>query len=78
VSIDEGGDPVLTQRRDLSLEAVGIQVLRFTAEDVLADTDAVVARIIATMKGRYNERRTRGQPRRSIQSTSGRQGYSSR
>ena len=56
VSIDEGGDPALTQRRDLSLEAVGIQVLRFTAEDVLADPDAVVARIIAAMKARYDER----------------------
>ncbi len=73
VSIDEGGDPVLTQRRDLSLEAVGIHVLRFTAEDVLADPDAVVARIVATMKARYNERRTRGQPRRPD-----RQGYGQR
>jgi very-short-patch-repair endonuclease len=56
VSIDEGGDPALVQRRDLSLGAVGIQVLRFTAADV-------VTRIIATMKARYDERRARGRAR---------------
>lgn len=55
VSIDEGGDPALTQRRDKSLEAVGIQVLRFSAEAVLADPDAVVTEIVAAMKARYEE-----------------------
>jgi very-short-patch-repair endonuclease len=56
VSIDEGGDPALTMRRDKSLEAVGVQVLRFAAADVLADPDAVVAQIVADMKARYDER----------------------
>lgn len=56
VSIDEGGDPALVQRRDKSLEAVGIQVLRFTAAEVLADADAVAAAIVAAMKARYVER----------------------
>lgn len=56
VSIDEGGDPALTTRRDKSLEAVGVQVLRFAAADVLADPDAVVTRIVAAMKARYDER----------------------
>ncbi len=55
VSIDEGGDPALTQRRDLSLEAVGIQVLRFSAEEVRANPDAVVTEIVAAMKARYEE-----------------------
>ena len=41
VSIDEGGDPAITARRDKSLEAVGIHLLRFPAADVLADPDAV-------------------------------------
>jgi very-short-patch-repair endonuclease len=56
VSIDEGGDQALVQRRDKSLEAVGVQVLRFTAAEVLADADAVTASIVAAMKARYDER----------------------
>lgn len=71
VSIDEGGDPVLTARRDKSLEAVGVKLLRFPAADVLADPDAVVARIVAAMKESYEERgrarrqhyQSRGAPR---------------
>lgn len=62
VSIDEGGDPALVQRRDKSLEAVGIQVLRFTAAEVLADPDAVVASIVAAMKARYTQQRSRPRP----------------
>lgn len=56
VSIDEGGDPALVARRDKSLEAVGVRLLRFAAGDVLADPDAVVAQIVAAMKERYDER----------------------
>lgn len=59
VSIDEGGDPALVQRRDKSLESVGIQVLRFGAEEVLSDPDAVVASIVAAMKARYTQQRSR-------------------
>ncbi len=61
VSIDEGGDPALVARRDKSLEAVGVKLLRFPAERVLAETDTVVAEIIAAMKASYVER---GQARR--------------
>lgn len=72
VSIDEGGDPALIARRDKSLEAVGVLLLRFTAERVLAEPDAVVAEIVAAMKARYDERgrarrqhfQTQGAPRR--------------
>ncbi|MDE2435031.1 MAG: DUF559 domain-containing protein [Sphingomonadales bacterium] len=70
VSIDEGGDPALTARRDKSLEAVGIHLLRFPAAEVLTDPDAAVARIVAAMKVRYDERRARGRARPA------RQGYS--
>jgi very-short-patch-repair endonuclease len=56
VSIDEGGDEAVTRRRDKSLEAVGIQLLRFPAAEVLADPDAVVRAIVAAMKARYDER----------------------
>jgi very-short-patch-repair endonuclease len=56
VLIDEGGDEAVTRRRDKSLEAVGIQLLRFPAADVLADPDMVVASIVAALKARYLER----------------------
>jgi len=56
VSIDEGGDPALTARRDMSLEAVGVKLLRFPAARVLAEPDAVVAEILAAMKASYDER----------------------
>ncbi len=62
VSIDEGGDPALTQRRDKSLEAVGILILRFPAADVMADPDAVVATIVAALKLRWHDQRTRAKP----------------
>lgn len=56
VSIDEGGDPALTARRDKSLEAVGVKLMRFAAADVLADPDAVVSAIVAAMKESYDAR----------------------
>jgi len=56
VSIDEGGDPALTARRDKSLEAVGVLLLRFAATRVLDEPDAVVAEIVAAMKASYDER----------------------
>lgn len=63
VSIDEGGDPALTARRDQSLAAVGVKLLRFAATDVLADPDAVATQIVAAMKASYDERgRARRQP----------------
>ena len=56
VSIDEGGDPLLTARRDQSLAAVGVKLLRFPAARVLEEPDAVVAEIVAAMKASYDER----------------------
>ncbi len=73
VSIDEGGDPALAQRRDKSLEAVGVKLLRFPAARVLDEPDAVVTEILAAMKASYDERgrarrqhyQQRGAPRRN-------------
>lgn len=62
VLIDEGGDEAVSRRRDKSLEAVGILLLRFAADEVMADPDAVVANIVAAMKARYNEQRSRPRP----------------
>ncbi len=73
VSIDEGGDPALAQRRDKSLEAVGVKLLRFPAARVIEEPDAVVGEILAAMKASYDERgrarrqhyQQRGAPRRN-------------
>jgi very-short-patch-repair endonuclease len=60
VSIDEeGADPALATRRDKSLEAVGIRVMRVKASDVLEDMEAVLARITAGMKMRMADKKTR-------------------
>lgn len=56
VSIDEGRDPALVARRDKSLEAVGVKLLRFAAARVIAEPDAVVAEILVAMKASYDER----------------------
>ena len=62
VLIDEGGDEAVTRRRDKSLEAVGILVLRFPAAEVMTDPDAVVTAIVAAMKARYENQRSRPRP----------------
>ena len=60
VSIDEEGvDPAIAMRRDKSLEAVGIRVMRVKASDILEDMDAVLARITAGMKMRIGDRKTK-------------------
>jgi len=46
---EEDGSPIDT-RRDKSLEAVGVRVMRVKASDVLSDIDAVLERIGAGMR----------------------------
>ena len=53
----EGENPALLTRRDKSLEAVGIKVMRIKASDILGDMDAVLDRITAGMRIRIGERR---------------------
>ena len=58
IMIDEdGADPALATRRDKSLNAVGIRVMRIKAADILDDMDAVLARITAGMKMRMGDKR---------------------
>ena len=60
ISLDEEGvDPAIAKRRDKSLEAVGIRVMRIKAADVLADMDAVLARITAGMRLRLADKKTK-------------------
>lgn len=59
ISIDEPGqNETLAKRRDKSLEAVGIRVMRIKAEDILENMDAVLARITAGMRLRIGDRKT--------------------
>ena len=54
---EEDDDPVISKRRDKSLEAVGIRVMRIAADDILSDMDAVLARITAGMRMRIGDKR---------------------
>lgn len=57
ISIDEPGqNETLAKRRDKSLEAVGIRVMRIKAEDILENMDAVLARITAGMRLRIGDK----------------------
>ncbi len=64
VEIEEpGANAEIDRRRDRSLAEVGIKVLRYPADQVLADADAVVAGIVAEMKARWHEQRVNSKPR---------------
>ncbi len=76
IAINEGDEPdPIETRRDKSLEAVGIRVMRLNASDILEDIDAVLGRITAGMRLRINDKQ---QSRREHQSRSAPRGRSSR
>jgi very-short-patch-repair endonuclease len=52
-------NPEVDRRRDRSLGEVGIKVLRFPAAQVIGDVEAVTAGIVAELKNRWHEQRTR-------------------
>lgn len=57
IAIDEPDqNDTLAKRRDKSLEAVGIRVMRLKAEDILENMDAVLARITAGMRMRIGDK----------------------
>ena len=58
IMIDEGGaDETIAKRRDKSLEAVNIRVMRIKAQDILENIDAVLERITAGMRMRIGDKR---------------------
>jgi len=58
IAIDEAGaNEIVARRRDKSLEAVGICVMRLKATDILKDMDRVFERITALMRMRIGDRR---------------------
>jgi len=62
--VEDGADPALEQRRDASLAAVGVKVLRYPAAEAIADAPALAARVIEEMKARWQEMRANAKPRR--------------
>lgn len=58
IAIDEGEPTPIDTRRDKSLEAVGIRVMRIRASDILENIDAVLARITAGMRMRIADKRS--------------------
>ena len=60
IAIDEEGqNDTLAKRRDKSLEAVGIRVMRIAAKDILENIDAVLERITLGMRSRIADKRQR-------------------
>ena len=58
IIIDEPDqDEALAKRRDKSLEAVGIRVMRIDAADILENMDAVLERITLGMRSRIADKR---------------------
>jgi very-short-patch-repair endonuclease len=55
---EEGEDEALARRRDKSLEAVGVRVMRIRAADILENIDDVLARITAGMRMRIADKKT--------------------
>ncbi len=65
VDIDEEGeDETLARRRDKSLEAVGIRVMRIKAADALENLDEVLQRITAGMRSRIADKQLAGRAHR--------------
>jgi very-short-patch-repair endonuclease len=57
IAIDEDdANETIAKRRDKSLEAVGIRVMRISAADILDNIDAVLERITAGMRMRIADR----------------------
>ncbi|QFT76416.1 endonuclease domain-containing protein [Erythrobacter sp. THAF29] len=56
---EEGENEQLAARRDKSLEAVGIKVMRIKASEVLDNMDGVLARITAGMRQRIADKQQR-------------------
>lgn len=54
---EEGQNETLARRRDKSLEAVGVRVVRIAAADILTDIDTVLQRVTFAMRERMAERK---------------------
>ena len=67
IDIEEEVDTELAKRRDKSLAAVGVQIVRIPAATILNDIEGAMATIFAAMNARYSEKQAsrRAPPRTS-------------
>ena len=71
IAIDEDdANEALAKRRDKSLEAVGIRVMRIKAADILENIDAVLERITAGMRLRIADKQDARRAHRATMGTS--------
>ncbi|GAA4047576.1 endonuclease domain-containing protein [Parerythrobacter jejuensis] len=59
IDIEEPDATELEKRRDKSLAAVGIEIVRIPAADILADMEGSMKTIFAAMNARYREKQER-------------------
>lgn len=65
IAIDEEGqDPAIARRRDKSLEAVGVRVMRIKAADILENMDQVTSRVAAGMRMRIADKKDKARAHR--------------
>ncbi|MDP3550173.1 MAG: DUF559 domain-containing protein [Novosphingobium sp.] len=57
VALNRDENPEIEQRRDASLAAVGLKVIRYDAAEVLADPEGASRALLSAMKARYDELR---------------------
>ena len=57
IILEEDDDETLSKRRDKSLEAVGIRVMRIHAKDIHENIDGVLERITLGMRMRIGDKR---------------------
>ena len=62
VALDRGENPEIERRRDASLVAVGLKVIRYDAAEVLGDPEGAGRAVLAAMKARYEELRATARP----------------
>ncbi|MFY7838570.1 MAG: endonuclease domain-containing protein [Novosphingobium sp.] len=71
VALNRDDNPDIERRRDASLAAVGLKVIRYDAADVAADPEGAARAVLAAMKARYEELRAVSRPQRPSYSRSG-------
>ena len=75
---EEGQDDALAKRRDKSLEAVGIRVMRIKATDILENIDPVLQRITAGMRIRIEDKKQARRDHRNQMGGSSNSGFNDR
>lgn len=63
IDIEEEDDTELAKRRDKSLAAVGIEIVRLPAAEILSDMEGTMQTVFAAMNARYRDKQSKRQAR---------------